>query len=282
MKPELVVKSSGPGRPASDGPRYPGGKLRPQIHDAAIKRRALLQDVTWGSNPLEAAFIAGWLTHAEFGAAKTYLRLRRRSYDHTLGPRLAQGCLPEVELKELEVTGDKITNWGRRQIAAVWDAVFGDDAPDPEARSEANAKAAEQLKAIHAAMTEAERLELIMVCVHESWPQWFVQRKAGEAIREKAAAEHRGLTDDEMARIRKRFRTSFEAKRDLLIKALRVIIRTTQPEAVLAPMVAYDEPITEPVPHIPSNDPRGFERTEYIDRDGMLLYVAEWKRQRRA
>lgn len=271
------IRKYGVGRPAEDGDRYPSGKLRPPgpTREAVEKRRAMLQDVTWGTNPIDASRAAGWITPMEFAAARAYLRLRRRAYGASVGPRLAQASCPEVEIVEIGVSGDKVSNWSRKQIAEVFDLVFSEDAQGPEAREEADAKAAKQLKDIHAAMTDWQRRELIQVCVRESWPQWFVQRKAGEAIREKAKAENRGLTDAEQARIYKRFHSSFERQRDLLIGALRIMVKATMPDAVVAPALPYDTP--EPAPYIPA-DNRGFERTDYVDRYGDLQFVAERKR----
>lgn len=278
MIPALEVKRSGPGHPASTGDRYKCGKLRPPVHEAVLRRRELLQDPTYGDNPLEAAYAAGWLTKEHLSAARSYLKLWRIAYDRSVGPRLAQTSLPEVELRDVKVSGYRIGNWSKEQITHVWDLVFGEGAPDPSVRIDANAKAAEQLKAVHAAMTEDERTEVVQVCVRESWPQWFIQRSSAKAITDRAIAENRACTDDELARIYKRKHSSFERKRDHLIRGLNIVMRAMNPEAAPATFVAYDESTIEAVRHAPGPDTRGFERTDYVDGGGNLRFVAERKR----
>lgn len=274
--PVLDVKRTGPGRPRQDGDRYKGGKLKVAMEP--LPKRAGLQDPSWGDNPLDAIFLAGWLDGPDYGAARTYLALRRRANHGMGGPKIALSALPEAT-PDIDVSGDRVRDWSRRQVVEVWDMVFGDESVlDPETMEKNREESARQIRTIHGSLSDAERSELYAICVQESWPQWFVQRKAGEAVSDLAKSENRAMTDEEQAKRFKRFHSKSEARRDLLVKALRIVRRVMSPEAVVLDVVPFDAPVIEELPPEVREDKRGFEKTNYIDRTGKLLFVAERKR----
>lgn len=122
--------------------------------------------------------------------------------------------------------------------------------PDKAKADEGSAKAMLKWKAANAAMTMQERAEVTDVCVHDSWPQWIIQRNAG------------------------RMDTAWERKRDLLISGLgKVRI------AIGSPKAAND---TQPTPPVAANDtarpsgPVRTERTLLVDQEtGEVFRVIE-------
>lgn len=270
-----VKKANGPGRPAKDGERYPGGDLK--SHDAGPTKEALAQkeaarvDPTQMGTPLDAAYVGGWLEFEEYRAARAYISLYRRT-SPACGPRLAMFSLPEADPSLNELRGRKLT---RAEIAQLWDEIVGEEAPETdEERERRHELIAAKWRSVNAAMTDRSRAEVFAVCVRESWPQWIVQRSAGERLRAKAVSENRALTDDELAYIAKKFASSWEGKRKLLVGGLRAVANVLRDAA--SPTVGLARPMSrEPRPPAPPIGTRLIEATHYVDADGAPVLIVE-------
>lgn len=200
-RPRATGNRSGGGRPKADGERYPSGKLKPHGPNALMleRRRALCADVTMASCPLDAAFANGWLSPADYGAGRAYMAIRARAQ---LGaPRVPM----QADQSRPDPVGDiRRVTWSEMsydEIARIWDSAMRDIGSDgATARMEQYAeRAMAQWKAINAAMSHSERIEVDLVCIQESWPQWIIQRASG------------------------RMDTTWETKRNILVAGLEAV-----------------------------------------------------------
>lgn len=271
----LNVKSSRPGPKPKAGERYPSGDLKPPgpAPEALAQREAMRADPTRMGNPIDAAFVGGWLDIADYRAALTYASLYRRT-SPGCGPRLASLALPEADAALNELRGRRLS---QAEIAQLWDEIVGEAAGEtPEEVERRRELASAQWRLVNAAMTPNSRAEVFLVCVREAWPQWIVQRSAGEALRAKAVAEKRALTDDELAYIARKFATAWERKRDLLVAGLRAIARTL---ADLSPRKDEREVRQRPAPAPPIGT-RVIEEITCVDENGALVRIVERRASR--
>jgi hypothetical protein len=279
----LTVRKTNRGPKPKDGERYPSGGLKPQgpTPELLAHRRSIAADPAMGENPLDAAFSNGWLTADHRRLGKLYASVHRAA--SIGGPKanvtVAMGEAVSPDVFELDLYA--LRSMAPADVVALWDRVFSEVEPDKDRREARAVRAMAQWRALNAAMTPAQRDEVFQVCVAESWPQWFVQRTAGERVRAQAVAERRALTDGEQALIGRRFSSSFERKRDLLTGGLEAIAKALQQgrkERRGRPSEVRPDD-RSPARAAPAS---GYvsEVTEYVDQDGAPLYTVERRRRR--
>lgn len=174
-------KTSKGGRPRQPGERYACGKLKPPAPNelALERRRQLCADITMATNPLDAAYANNWLTLGQHKAGMAYARAYRQAGFGGAGR--AAGADLEVETGT-GVEKRAISAMSRKEIAAVFDAVFNDAGPgDQEARELRAAMALDLWGAMNARMSPEVRFTLQSVCIDQSFPQWLIMRAAGRA-----------------------------------------------------------------------------------------------------
>lgn len=278
-RPPLEVKKQ-QRRPKLDGEREANGRLKRPTADDKARRDALRTDPTMALNPLDAAFLGNWIGLDEFRAGRAYLALYRQTTPPD-GPRVAQLRLPESDHSLDELRGRRLTS---AEILQLWERIVGEEAPrDPEEAERRAAAAAAKWRAVNMAMTDLERAEVRAVCLHERWPRWVIARCNGEALRLKAAAEKRGLTEEELAIIARKFAPNDQ--RTLLCNALRKVAaaldaarpaRSASAAGESAPRPARPQPE-------PPRPPIGtyvIEVIDYVDEEGEPLYTVERRRGR--
>ena len=191
------------GRPAQAGERTASGRLKAPGPNPFVvaQRRAICDDITKATSPLDVAHYRGWLGDADYRTGQTYARLHA-----TAGfGRRDRGGNREVALPtevSIDVTADPKSFFAglpHAEVAALWDAVFDDDG-QRKASAEERARDATRLwQAANAAMTAEQRQEVHRVCIDDSFPQWIIQRAAGH------------------------METAWESKRRLLLAGLRAV-----------------------------------------------------------
>lgn len=236
-----VKPIKGPGRPKGNEGRgrYPSGDLRPAGPNAELlaRRAAIAADPAMAENPLDAAYSNGWLERDHWRAGKLYARVHGVAYRDSGGPRVALSTVPESAREG----GDQpsvpdLHGLTIDEVMSRLYRMFAEGAPgtDPQHREDQTAAAMAKLRVMNAAMSAAQRAEVHLVCVLDSWPQWFVHRQAGAHARltyETAAiAEKRGLNEAELAHLAFRFNSPWERKRDLLVGGLRACMRAVRPD----------------------------------------------------
>lgn len=245
------------GRPRKDGDRYPNGRLKPAgpaARTLEIRQSLGLEKMNQKMIPLDVAHARGWLSDADFLTGIRFASLHQAAgFTKTGG---SAGSSHEVETPtevSLSVTlhaKSFFSSLPHAEIVALWDQVFARSEPDTAKAEDGSAKAMRKWKAANAAMTMQERAEVTDVCVHDSWPQWIIQRTAG------------------------RMDTSWERKRDLLVSGLGKV-RT----AIGSPKPANH---AQPSATVAANDaarptgPVRTERTLLVDQDtGEVFRVIE-------
>ena len=243
-RPRATGNRSGGGRPRKAGERYPSGKLKPQGPNPIMleRRKAICADVTMASCPLDAAFANGWLSAAEYSAGRAYVAIHARA-------KLGAPTVPtQADQSRPDPVGDiRRVSWSEMsndEIARIWDSAMSDMGSEDAAtrREESEAKAMAQWKAINAAMTAFERMEVDLVCIQESWPQWIQQRAAG------------------------RMDTAWERKRTTLVSGLAAIRRV-----IAKPKPANDVVVAPNA----SSTPRVVEREVYVNEAGEQVLEVE-------
>jgi len=204
IKPRNGGNRSGGGRPRKEGPRV-NGRLKVEPNARVVAARAALGVGDAGSRmgPVRFAYSKGWLTAAEMVVADVYID----SYSHAaLGgpgisvqrdPSAAAGASDELRIDWSSLDNAQVAAMGwntftAKEVAAIWDSAFR---PTPE--QSRGKSALRRWKAMANAMTQLERTEVDLVLIHDSWPQWIIQRNAGHMD------------------------TSWEAKRLLLVSGIR-------------------------------------------------------------
>lgn len=240
------------GRPRQEGERTASGRLKPPGPNKLVieRRKALCDDVTKASNPLDAAHYRGWISAEEYETGQTFARLHAAAGFGGRGG--GAGAHLEVE-KPTEVSGDVTDSAGsffsglpHAEVTALWDAVFNDDGVQRQSAEDRAAKAMKNWKIANASMSVFQRAEVNLVCIEQSFPQWIIQRAAG------------------------RMDTSWEAKRTLLIdglRAVRLALKKPTPATGSTP---------EPVVVIPAPRPtQVIEREIRVDEDGGVVLEVE-------
>jgi hypothetical protein len=277
--PPLVVKPARrPGRKRKEGARQPAGRLKGQgpTPELLARRRAIAPDPAMAENPLDAAFSHGWLTENEHRAGRAYAQLfRRAALD---APRLRTTMMGEARSEAAaELAGLRIRDMSDEAVAQLWDLAFSEQAGLGETeRARQAAEALAKWRRVNADLTAAERGELFGVCVMESWPQWFCQRLAGEALRRGAEAEKRALSDAELAHIARRFSSPWERGRDALVAGLAKVAESLKSVARKGSPTPARMERRRPA----KLGPKVLEEADYVSPEGELLFKVE-KRGRR-
>ena len=245
--PRTPSRSKG-GRPRKDGSRYPSGKLKPvgPNHLVLERRKALCDDPTKATCPLDAAYANGWLDLADYRTGIMFAHLHRAAGFGAVGAAMGSSleAPTPMELSQNTTASAKsyFSSLSHAEIASIWDSVFGGPGEPGEDRDERAARANARWKLANAAMSPDERAEVHNACILDSWPQWILQRRAG------------------------RMDTSWERMRDLLISGLRAVRRALRPEAANED---GQEATTSPT------GSRTIERTVYVDEAGEKVLEVE-------
>jgi hypothetical protein len=149
-------------------------------------------------------------------------------------------------------------------ICAAWDTIM---ARPIKLGQNNDGVALEQWNKVNRCLSAAQRQQVYLVCVMDSWPQWIVQRLAGKTYRERAElqakVEKRGLDEDEMSYIYAKFHSNWERSRDHLVSGLAAIRKA------LAPPIEVTYQAIAPAPRAPSK--KRAESTIYVDEDGGFI-----------
>lgn len=233
--------SSKAGRPRKAGARYPGGKLKAPGPNAIVieRRKALAEDVTMASEPLDLIYTRGWITFTEFKAGCLYQGLHMAVHGGVKST--AASSRREVHLSQ--ITSDvppTFADMTDEQIAAIWGSAMRDE-PDPEALEQRGARQWGRWVAINTAMTPHQREVVRAVCIERAWPSWVQDALAG------------GATDSRERRI--------------LVEGLRAIdgCNAAAPEG---PSPIESLPDVRPKPTVV------LEATAYVNQDGTPLFEA--------
>lgn len=203
MKALSARRRSKGGRPRKTGERHACGKLiqadAPNAKVVAL-RQALLgpaprgqADLAAAESPMGLALARGWITEAQHRAGVAYARAWRRSHPQ----RRVTTHLTEVPGDPAARDRRKLAELSDAELTAAFDAVL--DATDRRPPETTELEARTRYNALSRAMTAAEQAEVFACFCLESWPQWIVQRCAGN------------------------FDTAWERKRRLLVAGLEAI-----------------------------------------------------------
>lgn len=191
------IRSKG-GRPRKEGARYPSGELRPAGPNPEViaRRKALCGDVTMATNPIDVMLANRWITEDQHRTAARYRQ------DH----RSAALCGPAVPTQRdlsapagVDTRDQSFATMPDKDIAAVWDSAMSRTPPAANDQQAGQTRAMDRYREANRILTVAQRMEVNDVVLLDSWPQWVLQRRAGN------------------------FTTSWERKRDLLIDGLDLI-----------------------------------------------------------
>lgn len=185
------------GRPRKDGDRYPSGKRKPEAPNAKLVelRQAFgLEKLGQKFTPIEVAFHRGWIDEEVYWAAARYAALHRLAMAGAGAPQHANQNMREAP-NTVDVRALSFAALTDQEVAAIWDSAMGMERTS-ETDQERQQKAAQALRTWNACMTPEQREEVGNTVLRDSWPQWIIQRVAG------------------------RFGTSWERKRELLIRGL--------------------------------------------------------------
>jgi len=164
------------GRKKQDGERYPSGRLKPIGPNQLVvdRRKAMCDDITKATNPLDVALYRGWLDPADYDTGRTYARLHHAAgFGHRGAAAGANMEVPKPTETSLDVTLDArsyFSSLPHAEVAALWDSVFNDDGQPVKTPEEGATEAMVKWKAANAAMTAFERAEVSSVCIDDSFP----------------------------------------------------------------------------------------------------------------
>lgn len=196
-------KLSNGGRPRKDGERHDCGKLKQKVDPNEIvvaARRSMMgdakMDLATASDPLDFAHAKAWLTMSRYRAALTFAEAYERA--QIGAPRQGRGGPLEtattVGAEDRQPVRWHRNHWDsmdRAEITAVFDSVF--NVTEGRDRDEVAAENMRRWKAVQAAMTPAEQVEVFSVCIRRSWPQWIVWKAAGKEVPERWDRNRRQL-----------------------------------------------------------------------------------------
>lgn len=254
------------GRPRQDGERFPNGRLKPPGPNQLMveRRKALCDDVTMATCPLDAAFARGWISRAEHAAGRAYIAVHMRAgfqgpgYSGQRDTSLPTGSADELRanwrgMTTGEVLAIKWSTLSNKEIATIWDSALRDmgRAADPTKADDFAKDANRKWRFLNAAMTTLQRLRVDEFCIRETWPRWFIDRAKGDM---------KGHSEDE---------------RTTLIEGLRVISRALEKPKT----PAVSDIVVPPAPR-PSGPVRT-ERTVYVDQDTGAPVLEVERRTRR-
>lgn len=186
------------GRPRQDGARYPSGELRPAgpNPETIARRQALCSDVTMATTPIDVMLANRWITEDQHRTAARY----RQDHAHAGldGPTVpTQRDLSAPA--SVDARGQSFAAMPAKDVAAVWDSAMSRNPPAANDRDAGQARSMDRYREANRMLTPAQRNEVNDVVLMDSWPQWVLQRRAGN------------------------FTTTWERKRDLLIDGLNLI-----------------------------------------------------------
>lgn len=244
------------GRTRKEGDRYPGGKLKPQgPNERSVEvRRALgLEKLNQRMVPLDVAHARGWVSDVDYLTGIRFANLYEKAgfarSGGSMGSALEIDVPTEVSLSVSTEAKSFFSGLPHAEMCALWDRVFDRGERDMVKADEAAVRAMADWKKACAAMTAFERAEVTDVCVHDSFPQWILQRSAG------------------------REGTTWERKRELLISglgAVRKALRKPLVEAVAEAMLEQARP----------TGPLRSEHFVYVDEDGAQVLEVERRTRR--
>lgn len=239
------------GRPRQEGERYPNGRLKPagaNERSLEIRKGFGLSKLNQRMVPLDVAHSNGWLSDVDYLTGIRFANLHQAAgfnrAGSAMGSTLEVDVPTEVSLSVSLHAKSFFAGLPHDELTALWDRVFDRGERDVGKASEAAAKAMKLWKVANAAMTAEERDEVTNVCILDSWPQWIIQRSAG------------------------REGTTWEKKRDALIRGLAKVRAAIRPERTVDPV--EDEPVQD--------GPTGPLRTEhfvYVDETGAQVLEVE-------
>lgn len=187
------------GRPRQEGERYACGKLRrPEPNPIVLAhRQALCDDPTLATNPLDVMLANRWITEDQHRTACRFREDRQRvDFGSPNVPTAKDLSAPEG----VDARGMNFSQMPNADVAAIWDSAMGRCGLPQDESEEADRRVWRRYKDACLSMTRAELMEVEAVVIHDSWPQWVIQRRA------------------------KRFGTTWERKRDLLISGLNAMM----------------------------------------------------------
>lgn len=264
MSKKRLKYGTGKGRARQAGERHPSGELKRSGPSQQLveRRRELCPNPDLSSNPLDCAYGNGWLTEKDHRTGRQYAGIYR-ACGFSIGSTSASAG-QEVDVGS-ELTKLSLSQMSDTAITAAWDAVM---ARPLKLGIEHDGALLEKWNRVNRNLNAAQRQQVYLVCVMDSWPQWLVQRIAGKTMRARlevqAKAERRGLTEDELASILAKSSTHWERSRDNLIKGLAAVRAALQPKSI--------QSVPEPIEATPA--PRTRKRAEstvYVDETGKLI-----------
>ncbi len=259
--------SSKAGRPRKSAPRYPSGKLKPMKPNQILmdRRAEIAPDPTMSTAPMDCALANGWISRADHATGTWYAETHRRC-GFRVGSVTASSS-QEVELMS-EVSKLSFSEMSDEMIIGAWENAME--------RSNRSAPAGDGAKlstwsAVNAALTEAQRREVYLVCVLESWPFWLTSRLQAKRFEAHARAlakkEKRELTDLEKLYIARRMSSGHDVKHRHLTEGLK-LIRIVR-DLIEGRVVAADQSQIQAVPSPPKK--KFAETTLYVDEDGVHI-----------
>ncbi len=249
------------GRPKKQGDRFPNGRLKPPGPNERVvaMRKAICDDVTMATCPLDAAFARGWISQAEHGAGKAFIALHSGAgfkgpgYSGQRDTSLPTGSADELAdnwrgMSTGQVLSIKWATLSSKEIVAIWDSALRDLGryADPESAEQFAADANRKWRLVNHQLTAAQRNAVDAFCIREIWPQWMTERLAGKDS---------GRWGDQ---------------RNMLIEGLRVIGHTLRKpkSSAVVDVVQSPEPASE-------RRVRRVERTVYVDAAGAQVLEVE-------
>lgn len=255
------------GRPRVEGERSKDGhdvKRPGPSKELLAQRKALCADPNMSTNPLDCAFANGWLTEKDHRIGRRYAAIYTQC-GFRVGSITASSA-SEVDIGG-ELTHESLAQMSDAVIGAAWDNITD----RTRGQGGGDGASLDQWNVVNACLTAAQRQQVYLVCIMDSWPQWVIQRNRAKQLEAEyealAKIEKRSLSDEEQAKIFKHKHSHWERSYDHLVSGLAAIRK-----ALAKPRVA---PPTPPKPVsaylIPPRPKKRAETTHYVDTDGIQI-----------
>ena len=117
------------GRPRKEGSRYPSGKLKAVGPNQLVleRRKALCDDPTKATCPLDAAYANGWLDLADYRTGIMFAHLHRAAGFGAVGAAMGSSleAPTPMELSQDVTASAKsyFSSLSHAEIASIWDSV---------------------------------------------------------------------------------------------------------------------------------------------------------------
>lgn len=227
--------SSKAGRPRKEGDRYPNGRLKPPGPNERVLEKRRAGDAEAGEHPLDFALSQRWITEQMHRDADAYRQAFGRSHIGLGAPRLGMASLPEVvPSEELRINWSQMSD---AEIVEIFDKVFGDVPPPPNA--DADKTALGKWREMNAHLSAAEQQEMFKVCIMGSWPFWMV----------KMASEHALGRQDQQ-------------RMEALFGGLQGVANVRRPKRKAEAKIT-------PVPHVPTRSGKSEVAVRYVNEEGI-------------